>query len=90
MSTARNWRKRNPDGTQKTIHGYAVAVVDHYKGWEITRHWGGFVGKTRTPEGMDIETIVYPFSKKVRKAIDAMEEHLKEKYGVGSKGNQPI
>ena len=98
MSTARNWRKRNPDGTQKTIHGYGVVILGKYRGWTIERHWGGHQARRLIDAGAEIETVTYPFSKQVKKAIDAWEEHAKEKYGienreprsgamVGSRGN---
>lgn len=71
-------------GLPKVIGGYAVFLVDIYKGWEIERHVGGFVASSTTREGMDVETMTYPSLRAVRRSVDAFRENAKQQYGIGA------
>ncbi len=80
--TGKHYAVDKATGQRKIIGGYAVFLVDEYKGWEIERHVGGFVARKNTKEGMEVETMAYPHLASVKRSIDAYQRDAQKKYGV--------
>ena len=77
-----NRRLRKPDGTYKTIHGYAVLEMEEYRGWRVRRHWGGWIAEKTIDGGAVIETQAFPKRILLLRSINAWEQHAKDKYGI--------